>query len=604
MRVITSVRYFLGMVILLSVFASCNPATEKQVEEVKYGPVSQTYDLPDVSGKIYYVSPEGDEKSDGLTLDKPTTIENAIANVTSGDAIVMRGGTYRSGDLEFNQGITIQPYGNEKPVLNGTLVVDDWQQVNDSLWVTNWERLFPDGPESWWSRRGNERFTPMHRFNNDAVFIDGQFLQSAGNTDEVNDSTFYVDYENKQIYIGTNPKSKTIEITAFRKALYRPLSSVNGKEPDKRGPVIRGITFTQYADTMVHIGGVGLAIDQHGRDVVGTVFENCTFSNCFKIGMFAISDSLILRNCNVFNTNTEGIYIVASKDVILENNIFENNNIEKWTGYYPSSVKIFNQSHNAIVRHNLVTNQPNSNGVWWDVGNNDGAFINNHVENVSQNGFFFEISNGATVAGNVFENCENAMLVLNSCDVHVYNNTFIDSKVSFRRDSRGDQLGVFGWHVTLGPDVEKRFGHMFVNNLMYFTEESNSSMLNADQAAYLCERLTEPHLKTFDNDVFIRNTNDEAEKAAIIQWSPYQNERCRIDIFSPEELTNIHSEFLVNSEYLENIESSLFVDIDNKDFHLAPEYATIGTPAPIPAKVSALMGIDENTKPYIGAVAP
>ena len=60
--------------------------------------------------------------------------------------------------------------------------------------------------------------------------------------------------------------------------------------------------------------------------------------------------------------------------------------------YYPSEVKIFNQSHRAVFRENLVTNQPNSNGVWWDVGNHDAVFVKNVVSNVSQNALFFEIS--------------------------------------------------------------------------------------------------------------------------------------------------------------------------------------------------------------------
>ena len=52
-------------------------------------------------------------------------------------------------------------------------------------------------------------------------------------------------------------------------------------------------------------------------------------------------------------------------------------------------------------RDNLVIEQPYSNGIWYDVGNRDGVFVNNWVEG-ALGGFFFEISRGATVAGNVF----------------------------------------------------------------------------------------------------------------------------------------------------------------------------------------------------------
>jgi hypothetical protein len=81
-----------------------------------YGPTQRNYELPKVTGKIYYVSPDGKAQSAGNTADTPTTIESAVEKAVSGDAIVMRGGTYRSGDLTFNQAITIQPYRDEHPV--------------------------------------------------------------------------------------------------------------------------------------------------------------------------------------------------------------------------------------------------------------------------------------------------------------------------------------------------------------------------------------------------------------------------------------------------------------------------------------------------------
>ena len=603
MKNLNRVSSFWILIAFFMVFTSCIQQTE-QLADVPYGTYGHEYELPDVPGIIYYVSPDGDSASDGRKLESPTTIGEAFKKVVTGDAIIMRGGIYRTGDITFNQGITIQPYLNEKPVMNGTLVADNWEKVSDNLWVTEWEYLFPGGPEEWWNRRSNERFTPLHRFNNDAVFIDGRFLQSAGNTEEVDEGTFYVDYNENKIYIGTNPEGRFVEITAFRKALYRTLVAEHGKEPDKKGPVIKGITFTQYPDTMVHIGANVLAIDQHGKDIVGTVFENCTFSNCFRIAMFATSDSLVMRNCSVVNTNTEGIYVVASNDVLLERNIIENNNIEKWTGFYPAAVKIFNQSHRAIVRDNLVQNHPNSNGVWWDVGNKDGVFIRNHSENIDQSALFFEISDGLIVAGNTFVNCDQSIFSLNAKDMKVYNNTFVNSRVNIRRDNRGDQLGTFGWHVTTGPGVEEREGHEFVNNLLYMTSEKNTPMLQTGQPATLCERLPNPHLKVLDNNLYIRDVNTENEKAAMIQWGPHPNDECQINISSPEELNALHSEFSAHSKYLENTEGKLFADMANNNYKLSSEYINQVDGKEIPANILEYLGLDAKTKPFIGAVAP
>ncbi|TVR70019.1 MAG: right-handed parallel beta-helix repeat-containing protein [Marinilabiliales bacterium] len=599
----TITSQLMALLTILIVFGSCSQPPET-APEVVYGPIAQTYELPDVTGTIYFVAPDGDAASEGFAISAPTTIEEAFARVVSGDAIVMRGGIYRTGNLTFNQGITIQAYRDEEPVLNGTLVADSWREAGENLWVTDWDHLFPAGPEDWWNRERNEEFTPLHRFNNDAVFVDGQYLQSAGSTEEVDEETYFVDYDENRIYIGTDPADRFIEITAFRKALYRTLKPVHGKEPDDRGPVIRGVTFTQYPDTMVHIGGAGLAIDQHGRDAVGTVFENCTFSNCFRIAVFALSDSLVMRNCKVLNTNTEGVYIVASSDILLERNIIENNNIEKWTGFYPSAVKIFNQSHRAVVRENLVINHPHSNGVWWDVGNDDGVFVNNHVEGVDHNGFFFEISDGCIVAGNVFVDCSQSIFVLNASNVQVYNNTLINSRVNFSRNNRGDELGLFGWHVTTGPGVEERDGHVFVNNLLYMSGDNNSPMIQTGQPDFMCERLNEPHFKTLNNNVFVRGSGEEGSGAPIIRWSPYQGENCQINIYSPMELNDLHPHLSSGCQYLENYDGPLFRDMKNNDFRLADGFPGIGAATEIPAHIADLLELEVGEGPFLGACSP
>ena len=75
-----------------------------------YGPIKQKYDLPKVSGKIYFVAPDGKADAPGESIAASTTLEAAFKKVKSGDAIILRGGTYRTVDLILNQGITIQPY--------------------------------------------------------------------------------------------------------------------------------------------------------------------------------------------------------------------------------------------------------------------------------------------------------------------------------------------------------------------------------------------------------------------------------------------------------------------------------------------------------------
>jgi hypothetical protein len=92
-------------------------------------------------------------------------------------------------------------------------------------------------------------------------------------------------------------------------------------------------------------------------------------------------------------------------------------------------------------------------------------------------GFFFEISRGAIVAGNVFVRCDKGVRVLNSADVHVYNNTFVDTRESFERTERSATGDHFGWHPSTGPGVEQREGHIFLNNLLTATDAYREPLL-------------------------------------------------------------------------------------------------------------------------------
>lgn len=349
----------------------------------------------------------------------------------------MRGGIYRTGGLTLNQGITLQPYLSERPILKGTEVPAKWETLRNNVWRTPWKKLFPAAPLSWWQRRNEGMRTPLHRFNNDMVFLDGEMLRSEGWEGGLDAHSYYIDYAGGYVYIGVNPANRLVEITAFDGAIVRTSAEVHGKVSDRKGPVIRGITFTQYAYRALEVEGkkhftstdeptdepVGLADPAtFGKEVIGTVLEN-----------------------------------------------------------------------------------PNSAGVWYDVGNRDGVFMNNYVEGAT-NGFMFEISRGVTVAGNVFVRCDRGIYILNAADARVYNNTFVDAPASFERNQRSATGDLFGWHPATGPDVDQREGHVFVNNLMVAGEAYRRPLLQFAQPAMLCTKLPRPQAKEVGGNVYVRAT--------------------------------------------------------------------------------------------------
>ncbi|MEJ2627698.1 MAG: right-handed parallel beta-helix repeat-containing protein [bacterium] len=584
-----------------------------------YGPRGKSYALPKVKGIIYYVAPEGKAENQGLTLAEPTTLGKAIEQVVTGDAIVMRGGVYRTGNLLLNQGVTIQPYKDEKPVLKGTYVATDWEDLHNGLWRTSWSRLFPEKPLDWWWRSRHGKTTPLHRFNNDMVFVDGEFLQSAGWEGEVDQNSYFINYETGEVFIGVDPTDRLVEITAYNGAINRTTEKCHGKISDGKGPVIRGITFTQYAKRAIFVDGTfpeGLSDEaNHGKEVIGTILEDCEISYCSRVAARLRGDSLVLRHCKISNTSTEGIYIESSSDVLLEKNIFTKNNIERITGYYPAAVKIFNQCYRVICRDNLVIDLPYSNGIWYDVGNVDGVFINNWVQDVgiyrgfssnrfwpSNNGFFFEISKGAICAGNIFVNCDQGIYILNSSKVRIYQNTFINSTATLGRTPRSAQGDHFGWHPSTGPGVEERYGHVFVNNLLVVDENYSRPLLVAWQTSSLCDRLTQPLLDQLDYNVYVRSS-DRISKS-VIQWSPVKNKECQLTFDSLNDLRKLHPEFSAHSQYLVNYQRPVFQSYKLGHYQLLPSFPGVKAGIRLPEEISEILKYPEKDSNFVGAFPP
>ncbi|KAA9134176.1 right-handed parallel beta-helix repeat-containing protein [Marinihelvus fidelis] len=578
-----------------------------------YGPIDQDYTLPAGAGTTYFVAPDGNAQSPGTDIDAPTTLDAAIARVVTDDAIILRGGTYRTGGLRLNQGVTIQPYRDERPVLKGTQVATEWEALRDGVWRTKWETLFPTEPMGWWRRNREGMRTPLHRFDNDMVFLDGVHLRSVGWEGELDETSYFIDQDNGYVYLGTDPTDRLVEITAHDGAIIRTSADVHGKSNDGQGPVIRGLKITQYAYRCLEVEGkrqitmheeptdepVGLKDpSEFGKDITGTVLENLDISYCSRVAGYFRGDGLVIRNTLVSDTGTEGIYVIGSSDVLLEKNIIRRNNIENLTGYYASAVKIFNQTRRVTFRDNLVIDHPNSNGVWYDVGNRDGVIINNWIEN-THDGFMFEISDGATVAGNVFVDNYNGVFVLNAANVKVYHNTFINSSAEFRRDRRGDGDDHFGWHVTTGPGVEERDGHVFVNNLLVVGPEYERPLLEFEQPAELCDRLDQPQADIVDGNVYVRDRTI-LSGSVLVQLSPAGTENCIENVTDLDALETTTPGWEAHGQVMAQSLRTVFKGPDLGRFNLREPIETQSSDR-VPAEVLELLGWRAGEAATVGA---
>ena len=591
------------IIILVGIVVSAVLSAHAQPSGGPYGPIHQTYTVPKNAAHVFYVAPEGKAENAGRTLDDPTSLDAAIASAVTDDVIVFRGGTYRTGGLVVNQGVTLQPFADERPIIKGTMIATNWEGLRDNVWRTTWPTLFPQKPADWWRREREGMRTPQHKFNNDMVFFDGRFLQSAGWEGELNTNNFSIDYDHTNVFVGQNPTNHVVEITAFDSALIRTTRDVHGKKSDGKGLTIRGITFTQYAYRALEIEGHEpdrLADPStFGKDVVGSTFENMTISYCSRVAGYFRGDHMIFRNCRISDTSTEGIYIIASSDCLLERNIFARNNIEHITGYFPSAVKIFNQTRRVVCRDNVVIDQPESNGIWYDVGNHDGVFVNNWVEGC-QDGFFYEISRNVICAGNVFFNCSDAGIrILNSAGARVYHNTFIDATASFERTERSAVGDHFGWHPSTGPGVEERDGHEFVGNLLTSTEGFAKPLLQFYQTNILCGTLTRPQVAKFDENVYVRA--GDSGRQNLLLWSPVVGgTNCLTNYRTLQEFRKVQPEFETRGVDLANYYGSPFDGPSVKNYALDPGFKPLET-SPLPPEIQKLLNWTRRSEDLPGA---
>jgi parallel beta-helix repeat protein len=234
------------------------------------------------------------------------------------------------------------------------------------------------------------------------------------------------------------------------------------------------------------------------------------------------------------------------------------------------------------------------------VGNVDGVFINNWIEGVgtgkeifrknqlwpSQNGFFFEISKGVICAGNVFVNNDHGIMILNSSDAHIYNNTLVNSMACIARTARSAVGDHFDWHPATGPDVNERVGHVFRNNLMTGNAEFDKPLFFVWQPANLCDRVNDSQLKEVDYNVFVRSMTNPTNQ--LIYWSPAENSDCQAIYDSPGDLHKTYSVFSVNSRFFDRYNGPLFKSHELKNYQLLKNFPATDMMAPLPANIKKL----------------
>lgn len=376
-----------------------------------------------------FVSTTGNDSGPGTLASPLKTIAKAISSATSGQTIVLRGGTYHeSVTIPSGKTLTIQPYLNEVVWLDGSSVVGGWVADGSRWRVDNWTTEFdwsptykrgePDNIEEHWGFVNPDYPMASHP---DQVWINNVAQVQVGSLAEVGANKFYVDYDANRLYLGTSPVGKTVRASDLSMAI----------KVKADGSVLRGFGISRFAPSVPDMGTVTM---EKPRGKV----ENMVFLDNATTGLSLLATDLTVTNVTASRNGMLGVHANYADRLTATNVSSLWNNLEH-----------FNSSPVSggfkITRSRVVTikgSQFRSNfgpGLWLDESTYDVKVVNNKMVGNASHGLSLELSSTALVANNVFiDNVGYGVKINDISSVRVWNNTLLNNNrpINIVQDTR------------------------------------------------------------------------------------------------------------------------------------------------------------------------
>ena len=154
------------------------------------------------------------------------------------------------------------------------------------------------------------------------------------------------------------------------------------------------------------------------------------------------------------------------------------------------------------------------------------------------------------------------MWVLNSANVDIAHNTFLNSTLRFTRTARSATDDHFGWHPETGPDVFERDGHTVSNNLLTADAYHQGPLLSVDQEDSLCLQYETAQLAELNGNAYVKPENQQP----LITLSTDKSEPCNYEIKTLEKLQGSTAEYEADGQLIYGDPRTVFLSPDLKRF--------------------------------------
>lgn len=442
-------------------------------------PGTTAFSQAKITGKDYYVSPDGNDAGNGSKVHPFKTIMAAADVAMPGDTITVHAGVYREqitpprGGNSDRQRIVYRAAKGEKVIIKGSEIVKDWIKLQGDTWEVKIPNSFFGNFNPYKELIHGDWFTPTptgRKYHRGAVYLNGDWLMEAADKEKVmqpanpknllwwggvdsTTTTIWAQFKN------VNPNKELTEINVRPTVFY----------PDK--PFIDYITVDGFTMEQAATNWAPPTAGQMG--IIGThwskgwIIENNTveYSKCSGIALGKYGDSHdnnqtesaegyvgTIKRALAFGWDkaTVGSHIVRNNEVayceqagivgslgcsfsIVEDNYIHHNYYRKlFSGAEMAGVK-FHAAIDVQIIHNRICDNGNF-GIWLD-WMAQGAQLKRNVMYNNDCDLFFEVQHGPIL---VYNNLllSKTNLYMNSSGVAFVHNLFNGKINVINYDSR------------------------------------------------------------------------------------------------------------------------------------------------------------------------
>jgi hypothetical protein len=368
---------------------------------------------------VYFVAVSGSDSASGSVSAPLASVAAAVAKVGSGQSatVVVRGGTYRQGNLSIGSGrkIRIVAYPGEVPVFTGSRALTSWVTEGSLAWHAYTPQPVTDGSGISFSTGQNLTGDGVGKYP-DQAWIGTSQLRQVTSKSAVTTGRFWVDQSNKRIYLAATDAAKG-NVEASDRDVFANISGA--------GSTLEGLRITRYSPSANDYGAIRVNSTAHGTTLRHLEITDIAFQAVQYAGNPL--KGATMTNVTIARSNWMGVASNIVDDLVLRNvKITDLNQFGEFTTSPQSGALKTSRNRRVKVLDSLIANN-NSHGLWFDQSNVDVDVANNTITGNAGSSVFFEISDDLLMINNYVRTtgAARALKIAGASGVKLVNNTIV-----------------------------------------------------------------------------------------------------------------------------------------------------------------------------------